>query len=440
VRITIGMPGMNLALPAGEKISSPSILLGEYQGDSHDGSNALRRALYDRYVAILGDKKPLPPVSWNHWFTFENAISEEMLRRQIDAAAGLGLEYFCIDAGWFEGGFPGGVGNWTLDRAKFPHGLAPIGKYAAEKGMKLGLWFEPGRAEGGTRLSREHPDWVVGNQVRFEIPEAREWLFKMMCGFIDEGHVRWIRNDYNFDPLGGWDRSDKPETRGLTQIRYLEGEYELLDRLRARYPDLLIESCSSGGRRIDLETMRRAHTYWKSDQTGCLIAARSQETGGNVFLPSVLLNTNLPATSQASCFDLHSLFAGPLGFACDWTKLDTQAKERIRQEIDAYKKVRHLLCKDYYPLFSQTFDTTQWAGWEFTDPATGEGFLVVLRPQESAYASVEVRLRGVEPNKKYKLSSIDGSQARDVSGQELLSGVAIALRRGESEALRFQRQ
>jgi alpha-galactosidase len=439
-RITIGMPGMNLALPAGEKIRSPSVLLGLYQGEAHVGSNALRRLIYDHYVALLDGKKPLPPVSWNHWFTFENAISEAMLKRQIDACADLGLEYFCIDAGWFEGAFPAGVGNWTIDRAKFPNGLAPMGQYAAKKGMKLGLWFEPARADAGTRLAREHPEWMVGSQVKMEIPEARDWLFKMMCGFIDEGHVRWIRYDYNFDPLAGWNRSDRPETRGLSQIRYLEGEYELFDRLRAKYPDLLIESCSSGGRRIDLETIRRAHTFWKSDESRSLPVARSQETGGNLFLPGVLLNTNFPAASKASHFDLRSLFAGPLGFACDWPRLDAAAHDRVRQEIANYKKVRHLLDKDYYPLFSQTLDLAQWVGWEFNDPATGEGFFVVLRPEESSYASAEVRLRGIEPDKTYTVSRIDGRQKRDVSGRELLSGLTVALQPGESEVLRFYRQ
>jgi alpha-galactosidase len=439
-RIRIGMPGMNLALPPVAAISSPSVLLGLYHGDADAGSNALRRTLYDQYVAPLDGKKPLPPVSWNHWFTFDNAISEDMLKRQVDAAAGLGLEYFCIDAGWFEGGFPAGVGNWTLDRAKFPNGLGPIGKYVADKGMKLGLWFEPARADASTRLAREHPEWINSGQVRMEIPEARDWLFQMMCGFIDEGHVRWIRYDYNFDPLGAWDRLDKPETRGLTQIRYLEGEYELFDRLRQKYSDLLIESCSSGGRRIDLETMRRAHTYWKSDQTGCLICARSQETGGNRFLPGGLLNTNLPATSQASRFDLHSLFAGPLGFACDWTKLDAAARDRVRQEIAAYKRVRHLLNKDYYPLFPQTYDQSHWVGWEFHDPATGEGFIVVLRPPQSSYTAADLKLRGIEPDARYKLWSIDGSQTSNCSGKELRSGLSIRLAPGESKVLRFQRQ
>ena len=116
LRVTAGMPGTNLALPPGERIASPSILLGAYRGDSQTGCNALRRTLYDHYVALLGDKKPLPPVSWNHWFTFDNRVSQQMLKRQIDAMGRIGLEYFCIDAGWFEGGFPTGVGNWTVDR------------------------------------------------------------------------------------------------------------------------------------------------------------------------------------------------------------------------------------------------------------------------------------------------------------------------------------
>jgi alpha-galactosidase len=439
LRITAGMTGVNLALPAGARISSPTILLGSYRGDSQDGGNALRRILFDHYVATLDGKKPLPPVSWNHWFTYENNISESMLMRQMDAAAGLGVEYFCIDAGWFEGGFPAGVGNWTIDGGKFPGGLAPIAAYAAKKDMKLGLWFEPGRADPATRLAREHPEWMSADHVRLEIPEARQWIFQMMSGFIDQGQIRWIRYDYNFDPLAQWDRCDTPETRGLTQIRYLQGEYELFDLLRRKYPGLLIESCASGGRRIDLETIRRAHTFWKSDETANLRLARSQETGANRLLPGGLLNTNLPASSPADSFDLHSLFAGPLGFAIDWTRLDAAARQRIRRGIAAYKSVRHLLNKDYYPLFPQTLDPGQWVGWEFCDPAAGEGFIVVLRPAQSACASASVRLRGIDENATYRLSRLDGSHLQNVSGRELAAGWRLSLDAHQSEALHFQK-
>ncbi|MFA5207026.1 MAG: hypothetical protein WC708_21715, partial [Lentisphaeria bacterium] len=85
VRLTIGMPGINIALPAGERIVSPSILLGSYQGNSRTGCNALRRVINDGYVATLNKKKLAPPVSWNSWFTFNNNISDLMLRQQVDA-------------------------------------------------------------------------------------------------------------------------------------------------------------------------------------------------------------------------------------------------------------------------------------------------------------------------------------------------------------------
>ncbi len=189
-----------------------------------------------------------------------------------------------------------------------------------------------------------------------------------------------------------------------------------------------------------METIRRAHTFWKSDETGSLVAARFQESGGNRFLPGVLLNTNLPASRTVARFDLHSLFAGPLGFAADWTKLDAAARQCVREEIAAYKKVRHLLDKDYYPLVPQTLDLSQWVGWEFCDPATGEGFCVVLRPAESIYASADVRLRGVDENKNYRIGAIEGNSTCNVSGRELLSGWPVPLGPGESKVLHFQRQ
>lgn len=439
-RLTVGMSGTNISLPVGQSIVSPSILVGNYQGNQQAGCNALRRIIDDKYVAKLGNGKLAPPVSWNSWTKYGNAINETLLKSQIDASAGLGLEYFCIDAGWFNGEFQAGIGNWTVDTAKFPNGLRPIGQYAAQKGMKLGLWFETDRAMPGTRLATEHPEWIgADNQVKMEIPEARDWIFNAMCENIDQSGAKWIRYDCNGDDmLGSWNARDTADTQGLTQIRFLQGEYELLDRLRAKYPDMVIESCAGGGRRIDLETISRAQTFWKSDEPGNLIVTRSQETGGNYFLPGGLLNTNLTDASDKSTFNLNSLFAGPLGFSCDWTALDAAGRERIQKAITDYKQVRHLLNKDYYPLFPQTFETSQWNGWEFYDPATGEGFLTVLRPQESSMASCLIQLGGIESEAMYELSRIDGSEARQIAGRELLGGLNMALEPGMSEVLRFR--
>ena len=298
-RLTVGMSNLNIALPVGERIVSPSVLVGDYQGNARAGSNALRRVINNEYVAKLGNEncaacllEQLVHFQQQH----QRCHAATASRRRRWTRRGI----FCIDAGWFTGAFDAGLGNWTVDSTKFPQTLRAIGEYVAQKGMKLGLWFEPGRAMPGTRLATEHPEWVYRNQVKLEISEARDWLFNEMCKNIDAGNVGWIRYDMNQgyfqpDPRTAWNERDTPQTQGLTQIRYLQGEYELLDHLRTRYPDMVIESCASGGRRIDLKTISRAHTFWKSDETNNLTVARSQETGGNCFLPGGLLNTNLPA-------------------------------------------------------------------------------------------------------------------------------------------------
>ncbi len=427
LRLTAGMPGMNLALPPGETLLTPSILLGLYRGDATTGGNALRRLLYSHYVPLLEGRKPLAPVSWNSWFRFENSISEAKLKGWADLAAGLGLEYFCIDAGWFDGDFPNGVGNWTINRAKFPNGLRPIGEHVRARGMKLGLWFEPERVAAGTRLGREHPEWVCNDLLNLGQPDAREWIFRMMRQHIDEGGVRWIRFDFNTEPLPTWERMDSPETRGLAQARHIAGLYDLLDRLRTAYPDLLLEGCASGGRRIDLETIKRSHTFWKSDETGSLPVLRFHETGGNRFLPAGLLNANLLQFNAEA--DVHSLFGGPLGFGLDWGAISTPRREALAKLVEAYKSLRPWLNADYYPLFAQRREETEWVGWQFHDPATDEGFCLVLRPGASPYSAAVARLRGLKPDRDYvvaPLTSAAGPTIR-LTGARLVEGWEVRL-------------
>ena len=424
LHVTAEMEGMNLALPPGETLLTPSILFGTYHGDAHEGRNMLRRLLYDRYVPLLAGAKPRAPVSWNSWFVLENRITEDLLKQEADCAAEAGVEYFCIDAGWFDGDFPNGVGSWTVNVTKFPHGLKPIGDYVRGKGMQVGLWFEPERVAAGTRLLKIHPEWIHNDLLDLGNPAAREWIFRMMKQYIDEGGVRWIRFDFNTDPLGAWNQMDAPDTRGLAQAKHIAGLYELLDQLMAAYPDLLIEGCASGGRRIDLETVKRSHTFWKSDDTARLPVMRFHETGANLFLPGALLNTNLLTIDNE--YDIYSLFGGPLGFGVDWTKLPAGKRELVRRLVAQYKELRPYLNKNYYPLFPQTRDESGWIGWQFLDPETSEGYAVILRPADSAYITARVRLQGLSPNKNYILSPSTGTPT-STTGKALMDGWPVTM-------------
>jgi alpha-galactosidase len=436
VQITAEMPGMNIALPPGEKIISPSILLGTYQGAMTNGSNTLRRLLYAKYIPLLDGKKPLPPVSWNSWLVLMNSISEDSLEKQADGAALAGVEYFCIDAGWFDGGCPGGVGNWTIDKAKFPKGLGEIGDYVAKKGMKLGLWFEPERVEAKTRVLVEHPDWIRDDVVDLGNKAARDWMFGTMKSLIDEGHVRWIRLDFNRTaPLSTWDAANPRDQRGLAQIQHMMGLYDLLNRLMKAYPDLLIESCAGGARRNDLEMIKRSHSTWLSDNTDLSIL-RFKLTGANTFFPGVLLNTNLlPGKNVA--FDSQSLFGGAFGLRCDFTKLDPASLARLTQEIVLVKKLRPLLDADYYPLLPQSRNIGAWFGWQFDDPAKGEGFIVVLRPEQSTVASTPITLKGLDAKATYTLTPLDGTpgDVRQLTGAQLAQPWPVDLKTAPSGAV-----
>jgi alpha-galactosidase len=436
LRLTAEMPDMNLALPPGERIISPSILLGTYKGAMTAGSNTLRRLLYAKYVPLLNGGKPLPPVSWNSWIVLGNNISEDILEKQADGAARAGVEYFCIDAVWFDGGCPGGIGNWTVDKAKFPKGLGAIGDYVAGKGMKLGVWFEPERIEAKTRVLLEHPEWIKDDVVDLGNKDARDWYFAMMKGLIDEAHIRWIRLDFNRTfPLSTWNATDTHDRKGLAQIRHIMGLYEVLDRLMKAYPDLLIESCAGGARRDDLEMIKRSHSTWITDNCDIPIV-RFKETGANTFLPGVLLNTNmLPENNVA--FNSQSIFGGAFGLRCDFTKLDPATFDRLTQEIVLAKKLRPLLDADYYPLIPQSRDIHSWLGWQFDDPAKGAGYIVVLRPGGSPNAGVDVALKGLDAGATYTLTPLDGTagDARQLTGAQLAQPWSVKLKTPASGAI-----
>jgi hypothetical protein len=220
-----------------------------------------------------------------------------LLRQLAGSAASIGQEYFLLDAGWYtgidaSGDFGTGVGNWEeIDRVKFPNGLGAFADYVRSKGLKFGLWFEPERVAKGSLLARQHPDWVLWlpNQnygvLDYGRSEVQRWVCALFDRYIREFGIRYIRHDSNIGPLAYWDAADQPDRRGMHQIRHMEGLYRVLDWIRERHPETVLEGCASGGRRIDLESARRFHTFWISDHTADPHNVRFHLAGLNHFLP-----------------------------------------------------------------------------------------------------------------------------------------------------------
>ncbi len=263
-RLRAGMERTHLRLHPGESIRSPRILLMSWQGDRQAAHNRFRRLILFHYTPRQENRPLAVPIFWQGYDRYNAHPSWPTEAGQLHAAAvaaKAGCEFLWLDAAWFTGNFPNGVGNWFCKPAAFPHGLKPVSDACHKLGMKFIVWFEPERVAPGTAIAREHPEFVSGGTngglFKLDDPAARRWLADLLIARIRDFGMDWYRNDFNMDPLPFWRQNDPPERQGMTEIRYVEGHYALWDEIRASRPGLFIDNCASGGRRIDLETIQR---------------------------------------------------------------------------------------------------------------------------------------------------------------------------------------
>ena len=153
------------------------------------------------------------------------------------------------------------MGTWEVDTNRFPHGLRAVSDYAHKNGIRILVWFEPERVTADTWLTRNHPEWVLGGAkgglLNLGNDEARAWLTEHIDQLITAQGIDLYRQDFNMDPLSNWRSADAPGRQGITEIRHIEGLLAYWDELQRRHPDMLIDECASGGKRNDLEMMRR---------------------------------------------------------------------------------------------------------------------------------------------------------------------------------------
>ena len=277
LRVTAGQEQTHFILHPGERVRSPRVLLFLHRGDTWEANARFRQLIYRYYAARRNGRAPLPILFCNTCFTRGGGwLNECNAKNQISligAYAPLGLEALITDAGWFEGGWPAGAGNWNPRKDAYPQGMGPVAAAAKQHGMVYGLWYEFERVMAGTPLAKGRPQWLLksvdGPQdtylLNLGLPEVRQYLFDIVKGFLDLPGFRFYRSDFNMDPLPYWRHTDLPDRQGIAEMKYIEGLYDFWDRLAQAWPDAFREECASGGRRIDLETVMRMHFHQKSD-------------------------------------------------------------------------------------------------------------------------------------------------------------------------------
>lgn len=387
--IKAGIEGLGLDFLPGEELPLPRLLVVAFDGDLSDGGNAIRRHVRRHVAPTLADEEVLPPTSFNHWFGFGNDFDERTLLRAADSSARAGLEYFCVDGGWYKGGFRRGVGNWQRpDPAKLPNGLEPLSRFVSEKGMKFGLWFEPEWANEDSDLYREHPEWFWRSppEVRLQdqrsldhfwedahllnlgLAEARQWWLDLFMEAYERLGMRWVRWDFNQIPRPNWEHGVPDGRVGWRQIQHVTGFYRLLDELMEACPDLFVEQCASGAMRIDLGTVRRGHSFWMNDHSWDSDVVRELQCGLNAVLPGNYANTNLCQwRHDYTDYDYLSHGAGGFGYSGALWEASREDFARYAEAVSRFKDYRHILMGDYHRLADRPASPDDYSGMLFEE-------------------------------------------------------------------------
>ncbi|MHB0999899.1 MAG: alpha-galactosidase [Armatimonadota bacterium] len=437
VDLQAGQQTTHLKLHPGEVIRTPRMLLLAWRGADHiTGHNRFRQLILDYYTPKVNGEIPMPPVTENSWFyVTANGSNEANQLDLINAASKIGVEYYWLDAGWFEdGGWSQGAGSWSPNKEAFPRGLKPLSDAAHKQGMKFVLWFEPERVCPGTQIDREHPEWVMrvhpddvmktiqnlDDNKLFNLgnPDARKWLTDMLSKRISEWDVDIYRQDFNiFGSTYFWQAADAPDRQGMAENMYIQGLYTMWDDLIKQHPGLVIDNCASGGRRIDLELISRSIALWRSDSQ---CAGKPMPVQDQVQTAGLSLYVPLHSASVWSFdpYEWRSVATSGTNLCMDYRTPDFD-KAGAKRAIKEVKELRKFWTGDYYPLVGINTDEAQWCAWQFDRPDLGEGFAMYFRRPKCRYMALESGLQGLDPDATYDVTFVDTKTKKTMSGKEL---------------------
>ena len=400
-------PG-EVVLGPGEEYDAPEVLLMR----SESGIDALSDRLHGVLRARDSHPRRPRPVVLNTWEAVYLDHQPDRLVALADRAADLGVERFVLDDGWFRGRTQDdrALGDWFVDEDRWPDGLHPLVDRVRSHGMEFGLWVEPEMVNPDSDLARAHPGWLLAGHrelpapwrhqqgLDLQVSDAYAYVRDRLGALLGEYDVGFLKWDMNRD-LFDTGSSVHGQTTAL---------YRLLDEIRGRHPGLEIESCSSGGARVDLGILGRTDRVWASDCNDALERQQIQRWTATL-LPLELIGSHVgPAESHTTgrqhrmSFRAATALFGHFGIECDVTALTPDEDEELRRGIEVYKRVRGLLHSGRYVRGDHPDESLVVHGVVGSDGA--EGLFAVVQLTSSPYsAPASVQLPGLDPAGLYEL-------------------------------------
>ena len=412
---------------------------------SVQGMNALSQQLANFYQDHLVNphfaKRPRPIVL-NSWETMYFNLTTDKVLELAKCGQQLGIELFVLDDGWFghREGDDSSLGDWTTDYRRLPKGISYIADEIHKMGMQFGLWFEPEMISIDSELYRTHPEWMICTPNRkpsvgrhqyvldFTNPEVIDYLFDAISKMIHETKLEYIKWDYNRHITDAY-TATLPTTRQMEfGHRYILGVYQLLERLTKAYPDVLFESCSSGGGRFDLGMMYYAPQAWTSDDTDPIERLKIQHgTSYGYSLSMMSAHVSASPNEQSgrrTSLDTRAAVAyfGVFGYELDVTTLDAEEAEKVKEQIRFYKKYRDVFQYGNFYRIRSPFED-DFVDWQVVSKDESTSILVhtSLTSHLNPGYSV-VKFCGLDEGKRYTIAGMD----EEFYGDELMNaGIKI---------------
>ena len=434
LHIQAGQQLTHLKLLPGEEIRTPRMLLMFWQGSDLSRAQNLWRHWYlaHEIPRVCGEPpSPFMAVGDDNIDIvktyMEMGMKPDVLWRDADTKP---YDWYPTAGGPFKGNDPTwlNTGTWEVDSNSYPHGFLPLSTAAHKLGMKFLLWFEPERV-GGTNswLATNHPEWLLtgtsgtyGKILNEGNPIVFNWLTNHMDWMIKANGLDWYREDMNGDgPLPAWQTNDPPDRQGITENFYVQGHLAYWDALRAMNPHLRIDSCASGGRRNDLESMRRAVPLWRSD----FIQFSDRVVLGDASQCfTYALSSWLPfqGTSSGGYWDSYN-FRSAYVTAFDNGGINPSNAAAQKQAWEEWRQIAPIMLNgDFYTLTPYSLTNTVWIAWQLDWAETGQGYIQAFRRRNNDQPSQVFKLKGLDSAARYSIRNLDAQGTTQMSGADLM--------------------
>lgn len=431
-------------LRAGETFTTPEFIFTT----SSTGTSQASRNLHDwarRYQVNMGmgDRMTL----LNNWENTGFDFNQKSLAELMKDAKDLGVDMFLLDDGWFANKYPrnndkAGLGDWQVNVAKLPEGIDFIASHAHEKGLKFGIWIEPEMVNPKSELYEKHPDWIVKDNVHAATAIRNQYLLDMtnpkvqdfVYGVFDDvmklsdkiDYIKWDANRHVENVGSSWLPSDE---QTMFWVRYAQGLYNVMERVRAKYPDVMIQACASGGGRVEYGELKYFDEFWTSDDTEALTRTGIQY-GTSLFYPANQMGSHVSAVPNHQTgnitpikFRFDIACAGRLGMELQPKSMTDSEKEFARRAIASYKEYRDIIMTGDLYRIGSPYDKSGTYGVLYVTPDKKRAvFLAYCISYDTRNSAPQFRLDGLAADKNYRIAEVNVDKSSSWFSGKVLSG------------------